>query len=252
MKRFRRRVREGMIQMGLSGRPKIFCIGRNKTGTTSLRNLFRREGLVVAAQKPFERLFPSYVKADYDPILKQCAKAPVFQDIPFSLPGMYEVLDSAFPGSKFILSVRSSPEEWYHSLVRYHSAVFGNGRLPTRNDLETASYIWKGWAWEVHSYLYDTSGPGLYDEESLIGHYLDYNESVRGYFCGRPNDLIEIDVSNDGDYNRLQSFLRLPMSGGGFRGLIRVDTVIKYTHPRLTQFCHDTSSKAVSSTEGGL
>lgn len=52
---------------------KIYCIGRNKTGTKSL------------------------------------SKA-LIQDVPFSLPYTYVVMDQYFPRSKFILTVRYGSE----------------------------------------------------------------------------------------------------------------------------------------------
>jgi hypothetical protein len=85
---------------------KIFCIGFNKTGTTSLYHALLREGLKVGDQPTAERLLASYVDGDFDPIVEYCKTARAFQDVPFSMPNTYRHLYHAFPDAKFILSVR--------------------------------------------------------------------------------------------------------------------------------------------------
>jgi hypothetical protein len=41
---------------------RVFCIGMNKTGTTSLNHLFEREGFKVAKQPDFEKMTAQFYK----------------------------------------------------------------------------------------------------------------------------------------------------------------------------------------------
>jgi len=66
---------------------------------------------------------------DFDAIVALAREADFFQDIPFSCPNTYKPLAAAFPGAKFILSTRATADQWYESLVRYHTQIVGKDRL---------------------------------------------------------------------------------------------------------------------------
>lgn len=118
---------------------KVFGIGRNKTGTTSLKMAMMQLGYVVRNQRTAELFLDDWAERDFRRLINYCKTAQFFQDVPFSLPCTYKALDEHFKGSKFILPVRNSPEEWYESLVRVHSKLWGkNGRVPTKEDLQNA------------------------------------------------------------------------------------------------------------------
>src|SRR5215208_4202551 len=110
-------------------RPKVFCIGVGKTGTTSLEALFRQVGYQVGDQAKGEALLDAWHAGNFEPIIELAGTAEFFQDVPFWLDGTYEVLDRAFSGSKFIHLTRDS-DAWYESLTRFHTQVLGKGRLP--------------------------------------------------------------------------------------------------------------------------
>lgn len=169
------------------GKPKIFCIGRNKTGTTSFKDAFQELGYIVGNQRKAEYLLHDYKKGNFDKIIQYCKTAQVFQDFPFSYWETYKHLDKAFPDAKFILTVRDSPEQWYDSAIRFYSKIFGNGKIPTKEDLQNATYRWKGRAWESKKMEIDRLGlpeDDLYNREILIKSYIDYNQQVidYGYF----------------------------------------------------------------------
>ena len=102
------------IQYQVKGNTKIFCIGANKTGTTSLKKAMDELGFVVGAQITAENLVDDWAQRDFRRIIKYCKSAEFFQDAPFSFEFTYIVMDHAFPGSKFILTERDSPEQWYN------------------------------------------------------------------------------------------------------------------------------------------
>ena len=193
----------------VKNKTKIFCIGRNKTGTTSLGNEFKLLGYVVGNQHQAEKLVPFYKKNNFEPIIKYCHSAQVFQDFPFSFPNTYKYLDKAFPNSKFILSIRDSPEEWYQSLTRYHAKIFGNGSIPTAKQLKEAEYVWKGWIWECNRINYPTPESNPYQKDLVLETYKQYNKGVLEYFKDRPKDLLVINLKEEEAYKKFCDFLEL-------------------------------------------
>lgn len=110
-----------------AGKPKIFCIGKNKTGTTSLKAAMAELQYRVGVQRDAELLIHDWAIRDFRRIVRYCRSAEFFQDVPFSYPYTFIAMDQAFKGSKFILTVRDNPEQWYNSLVKFHSKLFGEG-----------------------------------------------------------------------------------------------------------------------------
>lgn len=118
--------------------PKIFGIGNNKTGTTSLQKAMFDLGYKIGDQRTAELLHKEWSLRNFKPIVEYCKTAEFFQDIPFSKPFTFVALDQAFPNSKFILTVRDNPEQWYNSLVKFHSKLWGkDGRTPTNKICKT-------------------------------------------------------------------------------------------------------------------
>lgn len=191
---------------------KYFCIGRNKTGTTSLKKAFSDLGFKIGNQRVAEMLILEYARANFELIIKYCKTAQVFQDVPFSFPDTYRHLDKAFPGSKFILTIRDSPEQWYKSLVNFHSRLFGGGQIPTAEQLKNASYVWKGWMWLSNRINYNTPEDDIYNKDILIQHYKDHNNRVLEYFKDRPNDLLVLNLAEKGAYQKFLNFIGMSHS----------------------------------------
>lgn len=146
---------------------KIFCIGLNKTGTTSLERALVDLGYKPGDQVRGELLIDSWIKRDFNPIIDLCKTAEFFQDAPFSFPFTFAHLDMAFPDSKFILTVRSDPEQWYKSITKFHGGLWGKGgEIPTREDLERAEYRYKGHAYHAIKHIFMTDDDDLYNKKS--------------------------------------------------------------------------------------
>lgn len=194
---------------------KYFGIGRNKTGTTSLAHAMRDLGFVVGNQRTAELLFDDWRNRNFSPIIRYCHTAQFFQDVPFSLPDTFIAMDKAFPGSKFILTIRDNPEQWYSSATRFYAKIWGkNGRIPTREDLQEASYIFKGRPWYVHSNVYpNIPEDDPYNKKLLIQSYIDYNNRVIEYFKNRPDDLLILNVAEKSAYQKLCIFLNRTPAG---------------------------------------
>lgn len=192
----------------VKGKTKYFCIGQNKTGTTSIHKAFKQLGFVVGEQVIAEQLMQKYYfSGNFQPLIKYCHSAQVFQDLPFSRIDMLPHVDKAFPNSKFILTERTSPEQWYQSLVRFHSTLFGqNGNLPTGEDLLKADYIAPGFAAKA-VLLNGTTLDDPYHKPTLIQKYIEHNQAVKAYFRDRPDDLLVINLAEPDAYQRFTAFL---------------------------------------------
>src|SRR5690554_3522799 len=189
-------------------KPKIFGIGNNKTGTTSLKKAMADLGFKVGNQRVAEMMLQQYANRDFRPLIKYCKTAQFFQDFPFSKPFTYIVLDYEFPDSKFILTIRDSPEQWYNSLINFHAKLWGKGgRVPTKEDLKEANYIYKGRPWDSNRVYAITPEDDPYNKELLIQSYINYNNQVVDYFKHRPKDLLVLNVAKSGAHRKLCDFL---------------------------------------------
>jgi hypothetical protein len=191
------------------GKQKIFCIGLNKTGTTSLNKALVDLGIVVASESEAKPLFKSWVKRDFKSIIKFCKRAQAFQDSPFSFPYTFETLDKAYPNSKFILTIRDSDEQWYHSITNFHSKLWGNndGIPPNKEMLQKAFNAYKGRPWDVNRALFNTPESEPYKKDDLLYFYNSYNESVINYFRVNPDRLLVINLSEKKTYKKFVEFL---------------------------------------------
>jgi hypothetical protein len=190
----------------LRNRPKVFCIGRNKTGTTSLGKALRDLGYIVGNQATAELLIHEYARRDFRPIIEYSRTAEAFQDIPFSLPYTYQILDHTFPGSKFILSVRKNEDEWYQSLIRFHARRYDIEGKPQKKNLLNDTYRYKGFLWKANRIIYNTPEDDPYNETLLKEHYIRHNEAVIRYFKFR-DDLLVVSLGEQGSYQRFCDFL---------------------------------------------
>lgn len=62
----------------------------------------------------------NWVRREFQPIIDFYKIGDAFQNFSFSLPFTYQALDSAYRNAKFILTMRTSAEEGYESLIRPH------------------------------------------------------------------------------------------------------------------------------------
>jgi hypothetical protein len=194
------------------GKQKIFCVGRNKTGTTSLAVALREMGYVVGDQARAEHLLPDWGRRDFSRIIRYCYSAQAFQDIPFSLPYTFQAVDMHFPGSKFILTVRDTPEQWYESLIKFHTNAksLGKERMASLTALKEVTYRYKGFAYDARVLVHDCTEDDPYNKQILIDHYNFHNQMVRDYFRNRPQDFLVLNVAEKGAYPKLCNFLGRP------------------------------------------
>lgn len=145
---------------------KIFGIGLNKTGTTSLKQVFVHLGFAHFHRKP--RLLKHWKKREYDEIFEWIEGYTTFEDWPWPL--MVPELLERYPTAKFILTRRKDPETWVESLKRQSERT-----NPDNNPRQV---------------IYGYSYPHGYEEEH-IAYYNAHLDRMRGMFADRPAQFAE-------------------------------------------------------------
>jgi GT2 family glycosyltransferase/glycosyltransferase involved in cell wall biosynthesis len=162
---------------------KIFCIGLNKTGTSSLHQALETLGyrglhlggpdVPIAIKRAADegRGLVEYL-GDYD----------AFSDI-WRLSERFDVLDRQYPGSKFILTIRDL-DDWLDSRRRHVE----------RNVLRKSKGLYSGGFLTV-------------DVAGWSGQYREHHARVFEYFADRPDDLLVMNVAGGDGYELLCPFL---------------------------------------------
>lgn len=189
-------------------RTKVFCIGANKTGTTSLASVFAGLGYRLAPQIPAERMIGDWAKRDFRRIIRFCRPYQAFQDMPFSLDFTYQALDASFPGSKFILTVRNSAEEWLDSYRRFTRGLLQGRDETSRENLGSIPYNYQGFFLESLDLIYGKETPP-FDRDTYIKSYHQYIEQVELYFRHQPEKLLICNLADRETGRKLARFLKL-------------------------------------------
>ena len=179
-----------MIRM--TARPKVFCIGFQKTGTTSLyaalQTIGYRTAAVVGRDWTAERL-----AAEGPALCVETARDfDAAQDMPW--PIFFRELDDAFPGSKFILTVREA-ERWFASIEGHFGANEG----------------------EMQAFVYgrDAAAPAG-NKARYIDTLRAHEVAVRAHFIDRPGDLLVMDLEAGDGWEKLCAFLGAPVPAEPF------------------------------------
>jgi hypothetical protein len=163
-------------------RAKVFCIGFQKTGTTTMRSALEALDYRVAGHFGVD---DPEIRANALPnALDLARKYSAFQDNPW--PVLFRDLDQHFPGSRFVLTVRD-PERWLASVVDH----FG--------DLSTPMREW----------IYGPGSPRGH-EDVYLERFERHNREVRDYFSIRSGDLLEMNIEAGDGWDPLCGFLGLP------------------------------------------
>ncbi|MEM7703266.1 MAG: sulfotransferase family protein [Pseudomonadota bacterium] len=164
---------------------KVFCIGFQKTGTSSLRDALTQLGYrvtgVFGRETPLEELKETYVQTG----LRIAEEFDAVEDMPWPL--MFRELDKAFPGSKFILTTRDI-DEWYGSIAGHFGAN----------------------PYHIQQLTYGEDCPAPVGHEERYREVFEaHNAAVKEYFLGRPEDLLEFSLERGNGWAELCSFLEI-------------------------------------------
>lgn len=168
---------------------KVFCIGSNKTGTTSLKSALIRLGFNVASEQKSYSYISKVENKQYKEIFDLVNQYDAFEDRPWNHTDFYKILDKQFEDSKFILTIRNV-DLWWESYLRWNEKV----KLTKQIYYPLISKI----CYNVDSFL-------DYPDQSKK-MYLERNQNVINYFMNKTNLLI-MDISKTTNYDELCVFL---------------------------------------------
>src|SRR5271155_5357200 len=181
---------------------RIFGIGLHKTATTSLHVALCTLGYDSAHWPSGDWARDIWDEMNAGGRSKTLERSYALSDLPICL--LYQKLDAAYPGSKFILTVRDE-SKWIES-VRAH---WSYERNPHR------------WEWDtypisnrLHQALY---GRKTFDAEVFLSRYREHNAEVLRYFGSRVgtlreySDLLVMDMDAGADWLELCRFLGKPV-----------------------------------------
>lgn len=201
---------------------KIFVIGYNKTGTTTMERVLRLYGYSMPQQQEQEaRLTKQVFRTNYEEFVSFVRRYDAFQDLPFSQEQTYVVADALFPNSKFILTERDS-EKWFSSMSKFTKKLFNIDNLKnlTEKDLMTKfRYLFPGYLHSNHQRILtnfkkglqsETQWNKLFDKEYYIKVYEERNNQVKKYFMGMPGKLLVLDISEEDNTSSICRFLNIP------------------------------------------
>tara|TARA_B100000965_G_C19471732_1_gene704416 strand:+ start:241 stop:807 length:567 start_codon:yes stop_codon:yes gene_type:complete len=175
---------------------KIFCIGLNKMGTTSLHSAFLKLGIrsvhfSVDGTRLKQTIHNNYVKKF--PILKGVDGYEAYSD--WDLKDRFQVikeLDKQFPGSKFVLQCRDL-KPWLKSREK-HIKRNQEKCLADPDDCNRWLNI---------------------DKPKWVETYKTHYPAVRKYFKGR-DDLLEFNLFEGDGWDKLCRFLKRPVPNVSF------------------------------------
>jgi len=194
---------------------KVFCIGLNKTGTTSLVDAWKELGytkIYSGYDKPtLSKIMPnkfvfedgniinSGFNNDYYILKLLISGYECMKDRPFNTNNLYLWLEKNYYNSKFILTIRDE-EEWWNSVNKWLSFTTESDKI-------------KG---EMRINLYKKHfNTTEFTKDSFIDYYRDYNNKVKEYFKGNPN-FLEINICNGEGWELLCPFLNKPIPNKEF------------------------------------
>jgi hypothetical protein len=181
---------------------KVFGIGLSRTATTSLNLALERLGLRSAhfpADAKTREEVGGCIRSECQGLrLSVLEVCDALTDTPVC--ATYKALDAAYPGSRFILTVRAK-EDWLRSCERYWGAGL-SAYIEEHPEDPLSGYIKL-----ISEALY---GSADFERDSFARAYDRYHADVADHFGGRDGDLITMDVTAGDGWERLCGFLDRP------------------------------------------
>ncbi len=162
---------------------KVFCLGFQKTGTTSVDWVLQDMGYRVSkAYKQTDGKFSKTLEnMDLSEIKRVSELFDAFQDIPWFL--YYKEFDQWYPGSKFILTIRDN-KSWWNSFLRYFRTEY----------------------YPLFKYVYGFNNP-IGNRDAIVERYEEHNNGILEYFKDRPDDLLVLEVGEEKALEKISDFL---------------------------------------------
>ncbi len=170
---------------------KVFCIGSNKTGTTSMEQAIKKLGFnPIPSTKAYGLYLGGGLKHSKENMIQlfkafrlRKYTANLFCDIPFNLEGSHEMLYDMFPDAYFIHLTRD-PEKWFNSVLNW---------IQLKN-----AQVMYNWIWKIE-FIPE-------NKAEIIDRYHKRNEEIIEFFKDKPRFLL-IDIEDKNKYATLCKFL---------------------------------------------
>lgn len=177
------------MNLPIDGR-KVFGVGLNKTGTTSLEAALNLLG-IKTIHYPFKQaIYDELTGGNYRLSIMETYQAAVDTSVaPF-----YPQLDREYPGSKFILT-RRDPESWLRSIEAHWPVM----RQWCRREPQFGRFTDF-----ISAVVY---GSIEFHRDRFLYAYQTHERNVLEYFRDRPDDLAILDVCSGDGWEPLCGFL---------------------------------------------
>ena len=190
---------------------KVFVLGQNKTGTTSMEAYLKRADYILGDQRRFELETEGVLTGRFKEAKKLIDAGEAFQDVPFSYAQeqFLDFLTSTYPNAHFILNTRDR-QDWYASCQRFYRKIwFHHSREITWEDLDGVSY--HGGSSILRSYRVERSKYPPFEKEPFLESFDKQNAKIEAYFISKPHlNFMKTDVTrSDFDQREFASFLGL-------------------------------------------
>jgi Sulfotransferase domain len=193
----------------LRRKPKVFGIGLSRTGTTSLNSALELLGLRSVhfpCDPRTRREIEGYLSNGGDRLrLSVLRRCDGLTDTPVC--ATFEALDAAYPGSRFVLTVRDDREAWLRSCELFWARAI-DPFLRQQPDDPYAVYIAA-----IGRALY---GSTEFDLQRFSRAYDAYRERVDRHFRGREGDVLVLDLFCGHSWPELCAFLDRPVPEAPF------------------------------------
>lgn len=174
-------ILRSLIEPGPVKDHKVFGVGFQKTGTTSLGRALEILGYRVCDVRG--AYDPNIADKALDIALSELPHFDAFEDNPWPL--LYEEMDQRVDDAKFILTTRPV-DEWIKSVTRF----FDDQPIP------------------IHDWIYGEPVPHG-NEDLYVERYQAHNEEVLDYFEGR-DDFLVFRIAEGEGWEKLCPFLDEP------------------------------------------
>lgn len=169
---------------------KVFGIGMGRTGTTSLADALNLLG-IATKHFPSDQITQQELLAG-----KSLTMLSKYQGLVDGIAPFYRQLSKHYPDGQFILTIRNQ-SEWLTSVKKFDE-------LRAQNPVQSAT----NYSDELR---YLTYGAYQLDDETLMQGYSHHLQSVKDFFESRPESLLIMDICGGDGWEKLTTFLDIPM-----------------------------------------
>lgn len=170
---------------------KVFCLGSNKTGTTSLERAVKKLGFSpIPSDKTYGLYLGNGLNHSKENMVKLFETFELrkytynyFRDIPFNLSGSYHMLYDLFPEAYYILLTRDA-EKWFYSALDWIQ-------------LRECQAMYN-WIWNIE-FIPE-------NKTKVIDLYHNRNNEIIQFFKHNPKFLL-LSIEEENKYARLCNFL---------------------------------------------